>query len=60
MGGRAADRDRRKLADVAAFLDRVDLDPPAAPHLAVDAAASPASQVRAVLKGLDAPEPPRQ
>ncbi len=42
MGDRAADRDRGKLADFAAFLDRVDLDPPAAPHLAVDAAASPA------------------
>lgn len=60
MAGRAAGRDRGKLADLAAFLDRVDLDPPAAAHLAVDAAAPTADQVRAVLERLDAPEPPRQ
>ncbi|GIF63616.1 hypothetical protein Ais01nite_16510 [Asanoa ishikariensis] len=60
MEGRGADRDRRKLADLGAFLDRVDLDPPNAPHLAVDAADSPAAQVRAVLAGLDAPEHPHQ
>ncbi|MEV4538521.1 AAA family ATPase [Asanoa sp. NPDC049518] len=52
MAGRAAERDRRKLADLAAFLDRVDLDPPASPHLAVDAANSLAVQVRSVLEAL--------
>jgi len=60
MAGRAAARDRDKLADLAAFLDRVDLGPPATAHLAVDAADSPDAQVRAVLDRLDAPERPRQ
>jgi predicted kinase len=53
MGGRAAARDRAKLADLAAFLDRVDFAPPAVPHLAVSAAAAPADQVRLVLEQLD-------
>ncbi len=34
--GRAAARDASKLADLEAHLDRVDLRPPVAPHLAVD------------------------
>ncbi|SNT55288.1 Predicted kinase [Asanoa hainanensis] len=58
MSARAADRDREKLADLAAFLDRVDLGPPAARHLAVNAAAPTADQVRAVLDGLAAPSDP--
>lgn len=34
--GRAAGRDAAKLADLDAHLDRLDLSPPAAPHVAVD------------------------
>lgn len=60
MSGRSAARDRAKLADLAAFLDRVDLAPPTVPHLAVSAAAAPADQVRLVRDHLDAAGPPRQ
>jgi predicted kinase len=36
---RGADRDADKVRDPGAFLDRFDRDPPAAPHLALDATA---------------------
>ncbi|MCU1612802.1 MAG: hypothetical protein JWO98_342 [Frankiales bacterium] len=49
---RAAARDRTKLADLAAFLDRVPLGAPVGPHVAVDAAADVESQCSAVLAGL--------
>ncbi|MEV0716476.1 AAA family ATPase [Asanoa sp. NPDC050611] len=52
MSTRAAGRDRAKLADVDAFLDRLDLDPPAVDHVAVDAASPLEAQVSAVLDAL--------
>ncbi|MDG4825487.1 AAA family ATPase [Asanoa sp. WMMD1127] len=60
MSSRAADRDRPKLADLTAFLDRIDLAPPAVDHLAVDAAAAPGAQLRTVLDQLDASRDPRE
>lgn len=52
LHGRAAARDRAKVANLAVFLDRVDLDPPAGPHVAIDAAVDMESQYAAVLAGV--------
>jgi predicted kinase len=52
LRSRGAARDRGKLADPAAFLDRIPLGPPGVPHLAVDASAPTARQCAAVLAGL--------
>jgi predicted kinase len=52
LRGRAAERDRAKLAGLAGFLDRVPLGPPAGPHLAVDAAADLDTQCATVLTRL--------
>ncbi|MFE2427677.1 AAA family ATPase [Streptomyces sp. NPDC059373] len=49
---RSADRDRGKLNDEERYLALIDLDPPAVPHLAVDASAGTADQCRRVLEFL--------
>jgi predicted kinase len=49
---RAATRDTDKLRDPDAFLATVDRDPPAAPHLAVDASTPLADQVECVVAHL--------
>ncbi|GIF76664.1 AAA family ATPase [Asanoa siamensis] len=49
---RAADRDRDKIADVAAFLERVDFGPPQVDHVPVDAALPVAAQVELVVDAL--------
>jgi hypothetical protein len=54
---RDAVRDRPKLADEAAYLQRLErlAEPPSTPHLAVPADAPPAEMVRAVLEALGLP-----
>ncbi|MFF2846853.1 AAA family ATPase [Streptomyces sp. NPDC058001] len=49
---RSAARDREKLAEGDSYLSRVDLTPPAAPHLAVDATSPPEAQSAKILKAL--------
>lgn len=56
---RAAPRDRRKIADLTAFLRSGVLDPPAVPHVAVDTTAPLAHQVTAALTGTGALAPGR-
>jgi predicted kinase len=48
---RGAARDRRKLADLDAFLASGVTDPPAVPHIPVDTTAAVVDQVTAVLRG---------
>lgn len=50
LAARGALRDRRKLADLEAFLASGVLDPPAVAHVAVDTTASTAGQVTSVLR----------
>jgi hypothetical protein len=52
MRERAAARDRAKLADMHGYLARVDLQPPAVEHLAVDASDNLAAQAHRVLAWL--------
>jgi predicted kinase len=52
MRERAAARDRVKLADMHGYLARVDLQPPAVEHLAVDASDDLAAQAHRVLAWL--------
>jgi predicted kinase len=52
MRARAALRDADKLRDESGLLARLDLDPPAAPHLRVDAAAPIGDQVELVVTQL--------
>jgi hypothetical protein len=49
MSERAADRDRDKLADRAAYAARTDLSEPIVPHIAVDATAGVEEQCRHLL-----------
>ncbi|GAA1862540.1 AAA family ATPase [Asanoa iriomotensis] len=57
MSGRAAERDQDKLANLDAYLGRVDLHPPSVDHVAVDAASPVAAQVRAVLDAVERTHP---
>jgi len=50
--GRALARDENKIRDPASFLTGLDLQPPAVPHLPLDAAQSTATLVRSVLDHL--------
>lgn len=52
---RAAARDVRKLADPAAYLAGLDVSPPTAPHLPLDARRPVDELVRAVLSSLPSP-----
>jgi predicted kinase len=52
MSERAADRDRDKLADRAAYAARTDLSEPIVPHIAVDATAGVEEQCALVLAGI--------
>ena len=49
---RALARDENKIRDPASFLTGLDLEPPAIPHLALDAAQPTATLVKAVLAHL--------
>jgi predicted kinase len=49
---RALARDENKIRDPASFLTGLDLEPPAVPHLALDASQPTATQVRAILAHL--------
>jgi len=49
---RALARDENKIRDPASFLTGLDLQPPAVPHLPLDAAQPTATQVRSVLDHL--------
>src|SRR6266536_2936953 len=49
LTGRALSRDENKIRDPASFLTSLDLEPPAVPHLALDAAQPTATLVRSVL-----------
>jgi predicted kinase len=51
---RALDRDAGKIRDPASYLTGLDLDPPAVPHLALDASQPTAALVRSVLSYLSA------
>jgi predicted kinase len=46
---RALARDENKIRDPASFLTDLDVEPPAVPHLAVDASQPTATQVRSIL-----------
>ncbi len=52
LTGRALSRDENKIRDPASFLTSLDLEPPAVPHLALDAAQPTATLVRSVLDHL--------
>lgn len=47
---RGAERDETKLRDLTSYLASLDLSPPDTPHLAVDAAESPARQAHELLR----------
>jgi len=49
LAERGAPRDRRKLADLDAFLRSGALDPPKVPHIVVDTTGPPAPRIAAVL-----------
>jgi predicted kinase len=53
LAARGAARDQRKLADITAFLASGALDPPAVPHIAVNALEPVERQVRAVLSPIE-------
>ena len=49
---RALARDQNKIRDPASFLTGLDLEPPAVPHLALDASQPTATLVKSVLTHL--------
>ena len=52
LTGRALARDEDKIRDPASFLTGLDLEPPAIPHLALDASQPTATLVQAILDHL--------
>jgi len=55
MTARGAPRDSQKLADIAGYISRLNLDPPHAPHLEVNGAHGPAAQVSFLMQALADP-----
>jgi predicted kinase len=55
MTTRGAPRDAQKLADIAGYVSRLNLEPPLVPHLEVDGAHGPAAQVSFLMQALADP-----